>query len=138
MTITIIVTGCIIAIYFYFKNKAKTHLVNIKRVGLAAAHTYIVTGSLDARMAALAVKSTLGEVDGDHLVDLIGRLPDIAEQAQLNRQSDIRQLLDSRSLNLNDQIDCKLELRKSGSRWSAAVETANFDIASDILLLALN
>lgn len=138
MTVTIILVGCVIAVYFFFKNRAKTYLLNLKRVGLAAAHTYIITGDPDALTAAVAVKSVLGTADGKNLVNLIGRLPDISEQAQLTRQLDISRLLANRSLDLNEQIRCKSELRKSGSRWSVAVEKANFDIASDILLRVLH
>jgi len=132
-----IVLGCIFGLYSLLKSKAKYTVLNLKRVGLAAAHTHIITGCSDAQLAAIAVKTMLGAADGADLVQLIGKLPDITEQEQLARQSDIRQLLANISMSLKDQIRCKSELRGTGSRWSVAVEKADFKVASDILLRVL-
>lgn len=137
MTITLLILSSLIA-YIYIKNRAKNHTLNLKKVGLAAAHVHILTGCHEALLAAISVKATLTPADGNHLAGLVSSLPDIDSTALKTRRQEVIKILGLQPQNLRDQVDIKLELSKLSGRWSQAVRSADFDVAAKILEEALN
>lgn len=137
---TILIAVCILAAaaYFYVRYRSRKYCMNLKRVGLAAAHVRILTGSEEALTAVAAVKANLYGPDGKQLIELVKRLPDITTPEMLKRQAEVVNALEAQPLSLKDQVQLKQLLRSQSKQWSQAVQSANFDIASKILLQALN